>query len=78
MADMDKLKEKIALALRRRNLDGPYNAATEWHDLAEAALTAIESAGFVIMPKDQILRKMTKDEFTAMMAGIRFKEMSDG
>jgi hypothetical protein len=74
MADMDKLKEKIALALRRRNLDGPYNAATEWHDLAAAVLTAIESAGYVLMPKDQILRKMTKDEFSELMAGIPFRE----
>ncbi len=75
--DRDKLKERMAWALRKRNQTPPYNAATQWHDLAEAALTAIESSGYVIMPKDEILRKMSTEEFTQMMAGIRFKEPSD-
>jgi hypothetical protein len=48
-AGRDKLKEKIAWALRKRNQKPPYNAATQWHDLAEAALTAIEDAGIDLM-----------------------------
>jgi hypothetical protein len=43
-------------------------------ECTRAALTAIESAGFVLMPKDQILRKMSNDEFSELMAGIPFRE----
>jgi hypothetical protein len=56
-AGRDKLKEKIAWALRKRNQQPPYNAATQWHDLAEAVLTAIEDAGFVIVPSGLSLTK---------------------
>jgi hypothetical protein len=90
MADMDKLKEKIAEAIYPPTVMTtefeavPFNEAMERprhyglrHRVlkaAEAVLTAIESAGYVIMPKDQILRKMTKDEFSELMAGIPFRE----
>jgi len=85
MSDMDKLKEKIARAISREDglMAGESSDFEEWHweeslDHAAAALTAIESAGFVLMPKDQILRKMSKDEFSELMAGIPFRENADG
>jgi hypothetical protein len=87
MADMDKLKEKIADGIEKAAnhfTDGycptPYEmtSAAECLEFAEAALTAIEAAGFVLMPKDQILRKMSHEEFTEMMARIRFRENADG
>jgi hypothetical protein len=82
---MDELDEKIARAISREDglMAGEASDFAEWHweeslDHAKAARAAIESAGFVLMPKDQILRKMSKDEFSELMAGIKFKEMSDG
>jgi hypothetical protein len=83
MADMDKLKEKIARAIAATDSEVERDAGRFWdyvrsipnhpiYDLAlqqaEAALTAIESAGFVIMPK------VSKDEFSELMAGIPFRE----
>jgi len=83
--DRDKLKEKIARAISREDgiMAGEASDFAEWHweeslDHAEAALTAIESAGFVIMRKDQILRKMSHEEFTEMVERIRFRENADG
>jgi hypothetical protein len=87
MADMDKLKEKIAeaIAAADNEVNWDYVRSIPNHPIyglaleqAEAALTAIESAGFVLMPKDQILRKMTNDEFSELMAGIPFRENADG
>jgi hypothetical protein len=81
---MDDLDEKIARALRSKAEDFPPDSTPRHFlrshalDAAKAVRAAIESAGFVLMPKDQILRKMSKDEFSELMAGIKFKEMSDG
>jgi hypothetical protein len=83
-ADMDKLKEKIRERIGIEHcatcsdggeclLDGDGWTCICLEE-AEAALSAIESAGFVLMPKDQILRKMSKDEFSDLMAGIPFRE----
>jgi hypothetical protein len=86
-ADMDKLKEKIAAAIEKvanSFTDGycptPYEmtSVSDCLEFSEAALTAIEAAGYRLMPKDQILRKMSKDEFSELMAGIRFRENADG
>jgi hypothetical protein len=83
MADIDKLKEKIRQAISAKHScrdhlcdDSNYDRCICESDAA-AALTAIESAGFVLMPKDQILRKMSHEEFTEMMARIRFRENAD-
>ncbi len=52
--DRDKLKEKIAEAIRRKSSGIPFIGVSL--EYADAALTAIESSGFVLMPKDEILR----------------------
>jgi hypothetical protein len=82
--DRDKLKEKVRQAISAEHScrdhlcdDRNYDRCICASD-AEAALTAIESAGFVLMPKDQILRKMSNEEFSELMAGIRFRENADG
>jgi hypothetical protein len=80
MADMDKLKEKIRQAISAKHscrdhlCDDRNSDRCICESDAAAALTAITEAGFVIMPKDQILRKMSKDEFSELMAGIPFRE----
>lgn len=54
---MDELKEKIARAACSQELwPGAFDRETEgnqenWRDIAQAALTAIEEAGFVLTPK---------------------------
>jgi hypothetical protein len=81
---MDDLDEKIARALRSKAEDFPPDS-TPRHFLrshaleaAKAVRAAITDAGFVLMPKDQILRKMSHEEFTEMVARIRFRENADG
>ena len=45
---------------------------------AEAVLAAIEESGLAIMPKDQILRKMSDEEFTEMVGKIKFRDKEYG
>lgn len=42
------------------------------------ALTAAEDSDYVIMPRDQVLRKMTTEEFTEMMARLKFRDIDNG
>lgn len=72
MSDMDELDEKIAEAIHKAQM-GVLGMSP-----AKAVRAAIESAGFVLMPKDQILRKMSHEEFTEMVERIRFRENADG
>lgn len=53
MSDRDKLKETVAEAMKDRATT--WGGLTKWDELAEAALTTIEEAGYVIVPSS--LRK---------------------
>jgi hypothetical protein len=78
MADMDKLRADLLETIADAIAD-EWSARPGWHQhCAAAALSAIESAGYVLMPKDQILRKMSHEEFTEMVERIRFRENADG
>ena len=76
MSDMDKLKENMRLAISVRRCpddaccgEDVGNGLCQCEVDAIAALTAIESAGYIIMPKDEIVKQV---------AGIRFRENADG
>jgi hypothetical protein len=48
----DQVIEAMASAMRKRNMDGPYDASTQWHDIAGPALTAIEALGLKLVPME--------------------------
>lgn len=53
--DRDKLKETVAEAMK--DCATTWGGLTKWDELAEAALTAIEEAGYMIVPSSLSLNK---------------------
>jgi len=47
--DRDKLKAYVAGYFKECNRTGPYSSFSQWHDIAETALAAIEDAGYAIV-----------------------------
>lgn len=72
------LHQMVEEHAKRMAFDPDYDGKKTITGWFKSALTAIESAGYVLMPRDEIIKQMTMDEFSELMAGVRFKEPSDG